>query len=48
MVPNLANTAKNHSFPKILPISYGNIFNAKKFQFAIFQIPIVTININKI
>jgi len=46
MVPNLANIAKNHCFPKNLPIFYGNMFSCQKF--AIFERSIVTVNINKI
>jgi len=46
MVPNLANVAKNHCFAKILPMFFGNIFLMPKF--AIFQIPGVFINFNKI
>jgi len=44
MVPNLANVAKNHCFPKNLPI-FWQYFKCQKF--AIFQTPIMTININK-
>ena len=45
MVPNLANIAKNHCFPKNLPI-FCNIFQCQKF--GIFERPIVIIYINKI
>ena len=45
MVPHLPNIAKNHSFPKHLPIFLAIFFMPK---FAIFERPIVTMNINNI
>jgi len=43
MVPNLANIAKNHCFPKLLPIFYGNIFNAKNLPFLNDQLLLLTL-----
>jgi len=45
VVPNLANIAKNHCFPKNLPTFFGNLFYCQKFW--IFEKPIVTFNMNK-
>jgi len=45
MVPNLGNIAKNHCFPKKLPIYFGNTFQSQKF--AISETPVMTFIINK-
>jgi len=45
MLPNLANIAKNPSYPKNCQF-FGNTFYCQKF--AIFETPAVTINISKI